>query len=170
MLRNAFDSVRRKLETGDLVLFLYAAAFLRQYLWVVPDNRLAWALVALAAALVFYLHWRTKEVDAERTPAAFGIQQLLPQEERGFNRRARRLTAARDALTRKVGTRYPSTPALSRTILWRTGYDERGGTMTIMTRRHLLGGAAATLLAGPGGRGTARVQAAPVITVYKEPT
>ena len=78
MLRNAFDSVRRKLETGDLVLFLYAAAFLRQYLWVVPGNSLAWALVALAAALVFYLHWRTKDVDAERTPAAFWPLVALP--------------------------------------------------------------------------------------------
>ncbi len=63
---------------GDLILFLYAAAFLRQYLWVVPDNRLAWALVALASALVFYLHWRTKDVDAERTPAAFWPLVALP--------------------------------------------------------------------------------------------
>ncbi|HZB45288.1 MAG TPA: hypothetical protein VE360_08595 [Pyrinomonadaceae bacterium] len=63
---------------GDLILFLYAAAFLRQYLWVVPDDRLAWALVALAAAPVFYLHWRTKDVDAVRTPAAFWPLVALP--------------------------------------------------------------------------------------------
>lgn len=72
------DALRRRLDIGDFVILLYVAAFVRQYLWLVGDNRLAWPLTLLLSALVWYWHWRTKETRAEGTPAPFWLLVALP--------------------------------------------------------------------------------------------
>ncbi len=69
---------RRRLDLGDFVIFLYTAAFVRQYLWLVGDNRLAWPLTVVLTALVWYAHWRTKEASGERTPRLFWLTVALP--------------------------------------------------------------------------------------------
>ena len=72
------DALRRRFDIGDLVILLYITAFVRQYLWVVGDNRVAWLLTVALSALVWYLHWRTKEASADRTPALFWPVVALP--------------------------------------------------------------------------------------------
>jgi hypothetical protein len=69
---------RRRLDIGDFVIVLYIAAFVRQYLWVVGDNRVAWPLTVAVSALVWYLHWRTKEVSTGRAPRLFWLAVALP--------------------------------------------------------------------------------------------
>ncbi len=69
---------RRRLDIGDFVIFLYIAAFVRQYLWVVGDNRVAWPLTVAVSAFVWYLHWRTKEVSTGRVPRLFWLTVALP--------------------------------------------------------------------------------------------
>jgi hypothetical protein len=69
---------RRRLDIGDFVILLYAAAFVRQYLWAVGDNRLAWPLTVALTALVWYVHWRTKEASPARAPRSFWPVVALP--------------------------------------------------------------------------------------------
>jgi hypothetical protein len=78
-LSKSIDALRsRCLDIGDLIIFLYIAAFVRQYLWLVGDNRLAWPLTLLLSALVWGLHWRTKEPAGDATPAMFWPSVALP--------------------------------------------------------------------------------------------
>ena len=72
------SEARRRLDIGDFVILLYIAAFVRQYLWFVGDNRLAWPLTVALSALVWWLHWRTKETPKGRTPAFFWLTVALP--------------------------------------------------------------------------------------------
>ncbi len=67
-----------KVEFGDLLLPLYAAVFVRQYLWALDNNVLAWALTAAAVALLWFVHVRTKENVEERTPHLFWAVVALP--------------------------------------------------------------------------------------------
>jgi hypothetical protein len=76
--RRIIGLVRRKLELGDLFIFLYLAVFIRQYAWAVGDNRAAWALTLAAAALLWGLHVRLKDEPGERTPRAFWLVVALP--------------------------------------------------------------------------------------------
>jgi hypothetical protein len=76
-LPKRFNALRH-LDPGDFIIFLYITAFVRQYLWLVGDNRLAWPLTILLSALVWYLHWRTKESPADATPALFWLTVALP--------------------------------------------------------------------------------------------
>ncbi|HEU4597865.1 MAG TPA: hypothetical protein VFS10_22245, partial [Pyrinomonadaceae bacterium] len=69
---------RRRLDIGDFVILLYIAAFVRQYLWVAGDNRLAWPLTVALAALIWWLHWRAKEASTTRAPAFFWPTVALP--------------------------------------------------------------------------------------------
>jgi hypothetical protein len=78
LLPKALDDILRKIEVGDAVLFLYIAAFARQFFWPLASNRLAWTLTILTSALVFALHWRKKPLEADRTPRVFFLIVLLP--------------------------------------------------------------------------------------------
>lgn len=72
------QSSRRRLELGDLIIFFYIAVFVRQYLWPIGNNWLAWSLTALFTALVWWLHWRTKEAAEEPAPLCFWVVIALP--------------------------------------------------------------------------------------------
>ena len=68
---------RRRFELGDLIIYFFMAAFIRQYLWPIANQWLAGLLTALLSALVWYWHWRTKE-PAPRTPPLFWLIVALP--------------------------------------------------------------------------------------------
>lgn len=69
---------RRRFEIGDLIVFFYIAVFVRQYLWAIGNNWLAWSLTAVVSALVWFWHWRTKEPVAQSTPLFFWLTVALP--------------------------------------------------------------------------------------------
>lgn len=62
---------RQRLELPDLILALYIAVFVRQYLWRIANNSAAWSFTALFSAAVWWLHWRTKEPADAGTPHLF---------------------------------------------------------------------------------------------------
>lgn len=70
--------LRRKLELGDLFIFLYLLVILRQYMWVIANNRLAWTLTLALSALLWAVHLRVKEETEEITPRAFWLIVALP--------------------------------------------------------------------------------------------
>jgi len=67
-----------RLELGDALVFLYALVFARQYLWVVPDNALAWGLSFPVAAAAWYFYVRTKPSAPERAGREFWLLVALP--------------------------------------------------------------------------------------------
>jgi hypothetical protein len=70
--------LRGRAEFGDALLFVYALAFARQYLWAVDDNALAWTLAATLAAIACYFYVRTKPFAAERAGREFWLVVALP--------------------------------------------------------------------------------------------
>ncbi len=72
------DAIRRKAELGDALLLLYVAVFVRQYLWAVDNNTLAWGLTVLFSALLWCFHLLVKEPVEERTPRLFWLIVALP--------------------------------------------------------------------------------------------
>ena len=77
-----FDSRKRgllqRLELGDLLVFIYALAFVRQYLWVVQNNGIAWLLTVVVALVVSYFYVSTKQFAFERTRVSFWLIVGLP--------------------------------------------------------------------------------------------
>ncbi|MGH9967889.1 MAG: hypothetical protein ACREBG_08690 [Pyrinomonadaceae bacterium] len=71
-------AIRHKLELGDLFIFLYVTVFVRQYLWVIGNNRMAWVLTLALTLLLWSLHVRFKEGPVEKTPRSFWIIVALP--------------------------------------------------------------------------------------------
>lgn len=69
---------RRRFELGDLLIFFYIAVFVRQYLWPISNNWLAWSLVALISALAWFWHWRTKGSATQPAPPFFWLAVALP--------------------------------------------------------------------------------------------
>ena len=69
---------RQRLELGDLLVFLYAAAFARQYLWIIHNNSVAWLLTIMLALVVSWFYVSTKQFGAERTRVSFWLIVGLP--------------------------------------------------------------------------------------------
>lgn len=78
--RATLSALRRKLEFGDLLAFLYLTVFLRQYFWILNNDKLAWRLTILSAALAWGAHMYAKEETPpeERTPRIFWPLVALP--------------------------------------------------------------------------------------------
>ncbi len=62
-----------KLEFGDLVLFFYFIAIIRQCFWSFTNNSLAWVLSGVAALLLWSLYVRTKQFPRERFDRSFWL-------------------------------------------------------------------------------------------------
>lgn len=79
-LSEPLQAVIRKINLADVVLLLYAMAFIRQYLWVVSNNTLAWLVTALLSLVVWYSHLTTKpiETEANKIPRVFWLIVALP--------------------------------------------------------------------------------------------
>ncbi len=79
-LHKTLRALYSRVELGDAVLLLYVMAFIRQYLWLVGNNKLAWSFTLLLSLLVWYFHLTTKrrEPDADRIPPVFWPVVALP--------------------------------------------------------------------------------------------
>jgi hypothetical protein len=67
-----------RFEFGDALLFFYALVFVRQFLWVVEENRLAWALSVPVAATAIFFYVATKRTRAVRFGREFWLLVALP--------------------------------------------------------------------------------------------
>lgn len=65
-------------ESGDALLFLYALAFARQYLWMVEGNAAAWGLSAALASLGLAAYVLTKPFAPEPVGRSFWLVVALP--------------------------------------------------------------------------------------------
>src|SRR5688500_8317277 len=66
------------LDFTDVLILLYVVVFVRQYLWVLHNNVLAWVLTVLLSVVICVVHVRTKEEPSETTPAEFWLVVALP--------------------------------------------------------------------------------------------
>ena len=66
------------LELGDFVLFLYLLALVRQYLWVIPSNALAWVLALPLAILASFFCITRRPSPSERPLLAFWLIVAVP--------------------------------------------------------------------------------------------
>ncbi len=73
-----YAGLRTRVEFGDLLVFLYALVFVRQYLWVIDNNFLGWALSLPIAAAGWYFYISTKQFPAERFGRSFWLLVGLP--------------------------------------------------------------------------------------------
>src|SRR5215207_229719 len=69
----ALARLRERAEFGDALLFLYLLVFIRQYLWPLDSNALAWALSVPAALAAWYFYVVTKPFAAGRAGRAFWL-------------------------------------------------------------------------------------------------
>jgi len=77
-LRQAVLRVGHKAEFGDFVLLLYIAAFVRQFLWLIEDQVIAWALTGALAFGLCLLHLATKKIESQKTPRQFWLIVPIP--------------------------------------------------------------------------------------------
>lgn len=68
----------RRLELGDPLVFLYALAIIRQYLWVLENNLVAWLVTAAGASLLTWFYISTKQLLREKSGVSFWIVVGLP--------------------------------------------------------------------------------------------
>jgi hypothetical protein len=74
----ALARLRERAEFGDALVLLYLLAFIRQYLWPLDSNALAWALSVLGALVAWYFYVVTKPFTSERAGRAFWMVVLPP--------------------------------------------------------------------------------------------
>lgn len=78
VLRTALAEIGRRAALTDVLLFVYLASVVRQYLWVVERPGLAWALTILLTALACAVHVKCREENAGSTPFQFWLVVALP--------------------------------------------------------------------------------------------
>lgn len=76
--RGALARLRDRAEFGDALALLYLLVFVRQYLWPLDSNALAWALSVPAALAAWYFYVVTKPFPAERAGRGFWLVVLPP--------------------------------------------------------------------------------------------
>lgn len=69
---------RRSIGLGDALILLFIVAFVRQYFWIIQNNRVAWILTAIASLAVWGLCLQLKRAEEQRTPAVFWLIVALP--------------------------------------------------------------------------------------------
>ena len=78
MFSNLRTNLRDRVEFGDALLFLYILVFVRQYLWIIQNNALAWTLSVPLAALGWFYYVRTKQFPVVRFGLSFWVVVGLP--------------------------------------------------------------------------------------------
>lgn len=78
LLTRSLTNLARTLEIGDAVILIYIVAFVRQYLWIVSNNPLAWLVTVLLSVLIWFFHLRTRDRTTESTPFQFWLMVALP--------------------------------------------------------------------------------------------
>jgi len=71
-------TVGHKVEFGDFVVLLYIAAFVRQFLWLIDNQVIAWVLTGALTVVLWLLHLTKKEFDDQKTPRQFWLVVALP--------------------------------------------------------------------------------------------
>ena len=71
-------SLRGRAEFGDALVLLYLLVFIRQYLWPLDSNALAWALSVPPACAAWYFYVVTKPFPSERAGREFWLVVLPP--------------------------------------------------------------------------------------------
>ncbi len=71
-------TVGHKVEFGDFVVLLYIAAFVRQFLWLIDNQVIAWILTGALTMVLWLLHLTKKEFDDQKTPRQFWLVVALP--------------------------------------------------------------------------------------------
>jgi hypothetical protein len=74
----ALARLRERAEFGDALIFLYLLVFIRQYLWPLDSNALAWALSLPVACVGWYFYVTTKPFTSERAGREFWLLVLPP--------------------------------------------------------------------------------------------
>jgi hypothetical protein len=74
---NSDRSLLRRFEFGDALIFFFAVAFCRQYLWLLPNNRIAWLLSFILAAAFSYFYISTRQIISTR-PGLFFWLLVIP--------------------------------------------------------------------------------------------
>jgi hypothetical protein len=74
----ALARLRGRAEFGDALVLLYLTVFVRQYLWPLDSNALAWALSVPAALVAWYFYVVTKPFESGRAGREFWLLVLPP--------------------------------------------------------------------------------------------
>src|SRR6185436_805765 len=78
MLHDFRITLASRVELGDVLLFAYIAVFVRQFLWIFPNNLLAWILTVPLAGICWYFYVSTRRFPAERFGRSFWLLVALP--------------------------------------------------------------------------------------------
>lgn len=62
-----------RFELGDTLVFLYALVLIRQYLWIVDNNLVAWIFSVAGAGLFSYFYISTKPLSSPRSGVSFWL-------------------------------------------------------------------------------------------------
>ena len=71
-------TLRRKIEFGDFLLFLYALVFVREYAWILPNNFTAWVAAVLVTLALWVTYLSVKPDVDDRVPGLFWLSVALP--------------------------------------------------------------------------------------------
>ena len=74
----AYAGMRGHVEFGDALVLFYVLVFVRQYLWIIDNNFLAWTLTVPPAAAFWYFYVSTKQFPAEKFGRSFWVLLGLP--------------------------------------------------------------------------------------------
>jgi len=77
-LHNLRLTLATRVELGDALLYLYLAIFVRQYLWIINNNALAWVFTIPLAAICWYVYVANKPLPAARYGRSFWLLVALP--------------------------------------------------------------------------------------------
>ncbi|HUS12617.1 MAG TPA: hypothetical protein VMZ30_19260 [Pyrinomonadaceae bacterium] len=77
-LQDIRPTLATRVGLGEALLYLYIAIFIRQYLWLVSSNLLAWTLTVPLAAICWYVYVSTKKFPPERVGRSFWLLVALP--------------------------------------------------------------------------------------------
>ena len=75
---SGFARFRMRVEFIDLLLFLYAIVFVRQYLWILEWNSVAWVISTAVAGLLCVVYVFNKQVYGENPKPSFWLITALP--------------------------------------------------------------------------------------------
>lgn len=78
LFADTYARVRGRVEFGDVLLFLFALVFVRQYLWIIGNNTVAWTLSVPLALFAWYFYVTTKPFPAEKFGRSFWLAVGLP--------------------------------------------------------------------------------------------
>lgn len=79
-INKAINKPTNKITFGDLILLCYIIVLVRQYLWLIDNNLLAWIATLLISITAFYLHLIIKPRPAQniKRPLSFWIIAICP--------------------------------------------------------------------------------------------